>query len=186
MMNNPHDTTQRPLRAVVLDTVPQADAAVAELLAAGFTVDQINVVCSEAAIQRHYAPFEHQDPAGSLTPKAALTGGAIGAALGGLATVAGAITTGGVSLLVAGGLALWTGGVVGSLVGAMMTRGVEKELANFYDQALTEGKILVAVEVNDPARDSPAHRDPAHRARLDLAGEILSRHGEQLLPLREG
>lgn len=174
--NNPHETPQRPLCAAVVDTVPQADALVADLLAAGFTVDQITVVCSEVAVQDHYAPFEHQDPAGSHTPKAALTGGAIGATLGGLAAVAGAITTGGVSLLVAGGLALWTGGVLGGLVGAMMTRGVEKELANFYDQALTEGKILVAVEVKDPARTS----------RLDLAGEILARHGEQPLPLREG
>ncbi|MEX0713629.1 MAG: hypothetical protein WD278_14825, partial [Pirellulales bacterium] len=47
----------------------------------------------------------------------------------------------------AGGLAAWTGGVVGGLVGAMMTRGVEKELADYYDQAVLKGRILVAAEV---------------------------------------
>ncbi|MBL8828023.1 MAG: hypothetical protein JNM18_13680 [Planctomycetaceae bacterium] len=58
------------------------------------------------------------------------------------------VLTGGASLLVTGGLALWAGGVVGGLVGAMMTRGVEKEVADYYDQALTEHKILVAAEVH--------------------------------------
>jgi hypothetical protein len=175
-MDQSQSRTERPLRAAVFDTVPDADVAVAALLADGFTAEQITVMCSAEGVQQHYARFEHQDPAGTFTPRATMTGGAIGAALGGLAAVAGAITTGGVSLLVAGGLALWTGGVLGGLVGAMMTRGVEKELADFYDQALTQGKILVAVEVNDPAQ----------LTRLNRAAEILARHGERPLSLREG
>ncbi|HTM52621.1 MAG TPA: hypothetical protein VL175_01255 [Pirellulales bacterium] len=166
--------TQLPLRVGVFDNVSEADRAVDDLLAAGFTAAQITVVCSEESIKRHFARFEHQDPAGTETPRAAIAGGVAGAALGGLAAVAGAFTLGGAALLVAGGLALWTGGVVGGLVGAMMTRGVEKELANFYDQSVTEGKILVAAEA-----------DPADQAKLARAAEILAHHGVQPLALPE-
>ncbi|HEY2893977.1 MAG TPA: hypothetical protein VGJ16_07185 [Pirellulales bacterium] len=167
--------TELPFRVGVFDTVSEADRAVDDLLAAGFTVDQITVVCSEESIKRHFARFEHQDPAGTETPAAAIAGGVCGAALGGLAAVAGAFTLGGAALLAAGGLALWTGGVVGGLVGAMMTRGVEKELANFYDQSVTQGKILVAAEAEGPA----------DQMKLARASEILAHHGVQPLALPE-
>jgi hypothetical protein len=151
---------------------------VAELLAAGFTPEQVTVVCSEVAVQQHFKQFEHQDPAGTKTPAAALTGGACGAALGVLATVALASipTLGGAALLAAGGIALWGGGVVGGLVGAMMTRGLEKELANYYDQAVTRGKILVAAE----------QENPSLQAMLARAAEVFQKHGVDSLPMREG
>jgi hypothetical protein len=38
------------------------------------------------------------------------------------------------------------GGVVGGFIGAMSTRGFEPEIADFYDQALRRGSILVSVE----------------------------------------
>ncbi len=168
----------RPIRAGVFESVAEADSAVAELLAAGFSEEQITVICSEAAVQRHFGLFEHQDPAGTNTPAAALAGGACGAAVGGVAAVAliGLTTLGGVALLAAGGIALWSGGVVGGLVGAMMTRGVEKELANYYDQAVTRGQILVAAE----------QEDPAQCAMLDHATEIFANHGVDSLSLQEG
>ncbi|MBI3840207.1 MAG: hypothetical protein HY288_19980 [Planctomycetia bacterium] len=174
----PITKTQCPIRVGIFEAVQQADDAVDELRAAGFTKDQVTVICSEATVQRHFEQFEHQDPAGTNTPAAALTGGACGAALGGLAAVALAGTTslGGIALLAAGGIALWGGGVAGGLIGAMMTRGVEKELANYYDQAVTRGKILVAVEQEDHER----------QAMLDRAAEIFAKHGVHPLPLPEG
>jgi hypothetical protein len=174
-MNKPPQLP-RPVRAGVFESVTEADRAVADLLAAGFTTEQVTVICSAETVQRHFKQFEHQDPAGKHTPAAALAGGAIGATLGGLVAVAGAVTVGGAALFVAGGLALWTGGVVGSLVGAMMTRGFEKELANFYDQEVTRGRILVAVEEKDPAKESMLAR----------ASDIFARHGVDSLPLAEG
>lgn len=166
---------ERPLRVGVFETTTEADVAVAELLAAGFTPDQVTVICSQEAVQRHFARFEHQDPAGTNTPAAAVVGSVCGAALGGLAVVAGAATFGGAALLVAGGVALWSGAVAGGLIGAMMTRGVEKELANYYDQAVSEGRILVAAEEKDPRR----------AFMLDRAVEILSRLGVEPVPLPE-
>jgi len=167
--------SERPIRVGIFDSLAEADAVVNELLAAGFTKETVTVVCSEEAVKRHFAEFEHQDPAGTHTPAAAVTGGIFGATLGGLAAIAG-VATGGVSLLMGGGLAIWTGGVVGGLVGAMMTRGVEKELANFYNQAVTEGKILIAAEQEDPSR----------HALLEKADEIFARHGVHPVELPEG
>ena len=65
-------------------------------------------------------------------------------------------------------------GLVGGLVGAMMTRGFEHELANHYDQAVVEGKILVAAQVdNDPSRIAAADR-------------ILEQDHRIAMPIREG
>jgi hypothetical protein len=168
----------RPIRVGIFDSVRQADDVVSQLLAMGFTPQQITVICSEEAVQRHFAQYEHQDPAGKFTPEAGLVGGACGAALAGIATVALATLTplGGVALLAAGGVAMWGGGVVGGLVGAMMTRGIEKELANYYDQAVRRGQILVAAEQEDPQK----------AAMLVQAAEIFSEHGVAPLPMREG
>lgn len=167
---------ETPIRVGVYSSIEAADCAVESLAKAGFTSEQISVLCSEPTIEAHYRKFEHQDPAGTNTASAAVTGGAIGVVLGGLSVLAGAVTTGGIGLLAAGGLAMWTGGVVGGLVGAMLTRGVEKELANYYDQAVTRGKILVAVEGHSEAQ----------RQRLAVAERILSDCGAEPIALPEG
>lgn len=167
---------ETPIRVGVYSTMSAADCAVGALAKAGFTSEQISVLCSEPATEAHYRKFEHQDPAGTNTAAAAAAGSAIGVVLGGLGVLAGAVTMGGIGLLAAGGLAVWTGGVVGGLVGAMLTRGVEKELANYYDQAVTQGKILVAVEDHSEAQ----------RQRLAQAERILSDCGAEPVALPEG
>ena len=168
-------TLERPIRVGIFTTIRAADCAVDKLLQAGFTRDQISVVCSDQAKEAHFREFEHDEPAGSYTPGAVAAGGAIGAALGGLTVLAGAVTTGGLALLAAGGLAAWTGGVVGGLVGAMMTRGVEHEIADYYDQAVTAGKILVAAEDHSEAQ----------RQSLARAEQILAECGAEPMALRE-
>jgi hypothetical protein len=55
----------------------------------------------------------------------------------------------------------------------MMTRGVEKELANFYQQAVIEGQILVAAESAEPTM-------------LQKAGGVLAAAGAKPLELPEG
>ena len=165
-----------PIRVGVYSTMAAADCAVGALAQAGFNSEQISVLCSEPTIEAHYRKYEHQDPAGTNTAAAAAAGGAIGVVLGGLSVLAGAVTTGGIGILAAGGLAVWTGGIVGGLVGAMLTRGVEKELANYYDQAVTGGKILVAVEDHSEAQ----------RQKLAMAERILADCGAEPVSLPEG
>jgi hypothetical protein len=170
------EAASKPIRVGIFRTVPSAERAVTELLAAGFTAEEITVVCSDPLKERTFQQFQPQDPAGSTTPAKAVAGGAIGAALGGLTVLAGAAATGGAALLAAGGAVAWTGGVVGGLIGAMMSRGVEKELANFYDQEVQRGNLLVAVE---------DHGAAAPR-RLHEAERILANAGAEPMPLVEG
>ncbi|HEX3871434.1 MAG TPA: hypothetical protein VHV77_13405 [Pirellulales bacterium] len=172
-----HDKAEeKPIRVGVFSSASEADATIHDLLAAGFSKEEITVVCGAGMDHDKFREFEHQEPAGTFAPSAAAAGGVLGAALGGLTVIAGAVTTGGIGLLAAGGLSVWGGGVVGGLVGAMMTRGVEKELADFYDQAVTKGKILVAVEEHGATASG----------RLARASQILAKHGAEPLPLREG
>ncbi len=167
---------QRPIRAGVFSTVADTKEAVSRLLAAGFTSQHITVVCSDETKERHFREFEHQEKAGSNTPAAAATGGAIGATLGSVAAGAVGLAMGGVPLIVAGGIGLMAGAVWGGFIGAMMTRGIEKEAADFYDQAVQEGKLLVTVE-HSPAGGSP---------NLAEAEAILSAAGAEPVSLAEG
>lgn len=167
----------RPIRVGVFSHVADADNLVQRLLDAGFTIEQISVVCSNKTIEAHFARFHHQDPAGTSTPAAAAAGGAIGAAIGGLGAAVALPVVAGAGLVAVGSLMLFgAGGVVGGLVGAMMTRGVEKELANFYNQSVLDGDILVAVEAH--GRDT--------QKSLAKAEEIIASTGAKPLPLEEG
>lgn len=172
----PTNAKQAAVEAGVFDDVESARQAVHGLLQAGFTKEQINVICSDETKERYFHEFEHQEPAGRYTPQATIVGGTIGAALGGLAVVASAAATGSLALWAAGPITAWAGGVAGGLVGAMMTRGVEKELANFYQQAVVAGQILVAAEDNGPD----------NQRSLAKAAQVLAEAGAKPLALPEG
>lgn len=154
-------TAQRPIRAGVFSTLGAAHAAVDRLRAAGFSADDLTVVCSDETKEREFREFEHEQPAGTNTPAAAAAGGTVGAALGGVA---------------AGAAGIAAGGLLGGFLGAMLTRGVEKEAANFYDQAVTDGNLLVTVHAEG--------EDAA--AKLARAERILAESGAEPLPLSEG
>jgi hypothetical protein len=170
------ETQNRPLEVGVFDSIDNARRAVTGLLDAGFSREQITVVCSDETKERYFREFEHQEPAGTFTPGATIAGATIGALLGGLSVVVSAIATGGLALWAAGPITAWAGGVAGGLVGAMMTRGVEKELANFYQQAVVSGQILVAAEDHSPNSSQM----------LAKAEKILADSGAQPLPMKEG
>jgi hypothetical protein len=165
-----------PVRAGVFTSVATAKTAVERLIRAGFLPNQITVVCSDENKERYFREFEHQDPAGAHTPAAAATGGALGATIGGIAAGAVGAATGGLPLIVAGGIGLMAGAVWGGFLGAMMTRGLEKEAANYYDQAVQAGKILVTVE----------HHAPEQQPSLATAETILAESGSEPVPLPEG
>jgi len=169
------------IRAGVFPTILAAEKAVRDLLAAGFQKEQITVICSDDTKERYFREFEHQEPAGSHTPAAAATGGAIGATIGGVAAGAVGVATGGLPLLVAGGVGLMAGAVWGGFLGAMMTRGLEKEAANYYDQAVQGGKLLVTVE-----HVHTVEHVPGAGPTLADAERVLAAAGAEPLPLPEG
>jgi hypothetical protein len=165
---------ERPVRAGVFDTVAEAERAVENLLAEGFPTERISVVCSDEAKERHFAEFLHDAPAGTTTPVTAARGGVIGGLAGGALGVAGVALTGGIGLIAVGPLLIGT--VFGTFVGAMVSRGLEHEVANYYDQALRRGQILVAAEIGPDD-------DPALLARAE---RVLSREGSRTVSLPEG
>jgi hypothetical protein len=172
----PESRTKKPVRAAVFSTLAAARKAVKLLQEAGFAEKEITVICSDETKERHFKVFEHQQPAGANTPAAAAIGGTVGATIFGLASIAAGAATGGVPLIVLGGWALATGGVLGGFVGAMMTRGFEREAANYYDQAVIQGQLLVVVE----------HQGPQEAARMAQAEHILAQAGSEPVALPEG
>jgi hypothetical protein len=169
-------TTEKPFRVGVFNTVGQADRAVRNLLAAGFTKDQLAVVCSDKYKEQFFRDLPTPDPAGSHTAEGIAAGGALGATIGGLALAAASAVLPGLGLLAAGTVLIGGGAIAGAFTGAMTTRGFEKEIQDYYDQALVQGKILVAVEVHGERS----------AARLAEAERMLAAAGAEPIALPEG
>ncbi|MGH7202692.1 MAG: hypothetical protein ACREJB_18950 [Planctomycetaceae bacterium] len=165
--------TDKPIRAGVFDTVERADQAIRGLMDAGFTTKQITVICTDRSKERHFKNIEHEEPAGRLTSDALSAGGGAGLAVGGFVAL-GIVTAGGLPIVAAG--ALIGIGITGTLVALFTTRGFEKELADFYDQAVEEGRILIAVEDHEKGNAN----------RLARAERVFADAGANPLALHEG
>jgi hypothetical protein len=167
--------TSKPFRVAVFDSVELADKAIERLVENGFEKDEITLFSPASQPTEHEEDVVTEQDQASST-ETAVSGGAMGGVLGGATAVAGLATVAGAPIVVAGGmLGLLAGGVFGGLVGAMTSRGVEKEPADYYDQAVSEGKSLVAVEPHDENAE-----------RLKLATKILDEAGADPFKLREG
>lgn len=166
-----------PTRAGVYSNIREVDSVVLKLLAAGFTHDEITIVCSDRAKQDHFRDLALQSPAGKSLSASAAAGGMTGATLGGLATAAIGLATGILPVAIIGTAGALTGGVVGGLLGALLTRGGEPESADFYDQAVQNGKLLVVVEKKVSANSAN---------QLEAAARIFAQSGTRPLPLPEG
>src|SRR5262245_40835649 len=165
-----------PVRVGVFSTVRSADAVVHRLLAEGFHKDQISVITSSKHKERQLRDVPPAPAPGEHTAEGIAVGSVVGATLGGLALAATAFVTGGTSLLAAGTILVGGGALAGSFSGAMMTRGFEKEAALYYEQAVQQGKILVAVEVHGDGADE----------KLAKAERIFAEAGAEPVPLVEG
>jgi hypothetical protein len=170
-----------PVRVGVFREVPAAARAVRGLLDAGIAVGQISVVCSDPAKEARFREFEHSSPAGSATPGAAAAGAMVGAVAGGILGVAGGIlgmagdaAAGGAIFAVVEPIVIGTGAAFGGYVGAMMSRGVEHEVANYYDQAMRRGDILVAADVGEDG--DPSLLDRAERVFTELGANSVALH----------
>ena len=169
------ERTDKPIRVGVYETVAAADEALENLKSRGFTTDEISVFCSEELHKEHFEPYTTASEPGA--PLASATaGGALGATLGGITAAAGLVSTAGIPVIVAGAMAgVLSGSVVGGLAGAMINRGVEKESADYFDQAVSDGKILISVE---PTQDT--------KERLAEAAAALKAAGAHPISLLEG
>ncbi|TWU14340.1 hypothetical protein CA54_31850 [Symmachiella macrocystis] len=165
-----------PIRAGIFITVENADRAVANLLDAGFQKEEITVICSDESKEQHFGALRQSEGITKTDQEGVGKSGVIGGVLGALVSLAGVATTGGMGIVAIG--PIFAGGLTGTLLGIFVGSGVENELARFYDQAVAQGNILVAVDLSDEDAQKAGH--------LTQAGQILEESGASPLPLSEG
>ena len=160
-------------RAGAFDTVAQADSAIRRLLTAGFSKDQLAVICP-AKFKDHFLPEAPQAEAPTADAGGAIAmGGTLGATLGGLALAA-TVITGGVAGVMAGVVLIGGGAIAGGFSNLIVSKGYEEEADDYYKQAIERGQIVVGVEVQ--SEDSAGQLAEAQRI-LDEAG------AKRLLPV---
>jgi len=146
------------VRAAVFHRVEAAAHAVKELLEKGFSRDEISVICSDEIHRRIFQDYDREHAAGSRTGEAVAAALLVSLGLG-AAVLTPLVTAAGVAVAAIGGLTTTAMGA--SFAAAMMTRGVEKELADYYDQAVSKGDLLVAAERRGADQDEMAARAEA-------------------------
>jgi hypothetical protein len=128
----------------------EAQEAIRELKAAGFSDDQIGVLMQDPEAGRRLAE-DTGTKAGEGAKAGAIGGGVVGGVLGLLAGV-GALAIPGIGPIIAGGALASTlagagiGAAAGGLLGALMGMGIPEDEARYYERGLKEGGILVTVD----------------------------------------
>lgn len=143
-----------------------AELAVDQLVASGYARDDISVLMSDATRGREFGITED-----SKAPEGAAAGAALGGVLGAIA--AGLISIGiiaipGIGLVAAGPIiaalaGAGAGGAAGGLIGALVGAGIPEHEAQFFNEELEKGGILVGVY--------------SHNDRVDAAKEIFRTAG---------
>jgi hypothetical protein len=158
-----------------------AETAVDQLIAGGFSNDDVSVLMSDIRGSRDFAA-EKRTKAPEGTATGAGVGGIVGGTLGLLAGV-GALAIPGVGPLIAAGpimsalAGLGVGGTVGGLVGALVGMGIPEYEAQHYEGRLKEGGILVSVHC-DSSQDVSRAKDILKATGADdIASAGESSHG---------
>jgi len=162
-----------PVRAGVFDTVNEAMELVDQLRAAGFGWDEISVICSNERKEELFPEQVQKGPTGTIDNEALNAAGAGALGLGGIAVAAALLSSAGTAIMILGAFA----GIAaaGTFASLMATRGFESEATDYYEQAVEEGKILVAVEPQ-------GHGDAVHERRRKAA-QLIEESGAKVLPL---
>ena len=148
----------------------QAERTVDQLLAAGFSSDDISVLLPDNKTSKDFA-HEKNTKAPEGTTTGVTTGGAIGGTLGLLAGI-GALAIPGLGPFIAAGpimaalAGLGVGGAVGGLIGALVGMGIPEYEAKRYEGRIKDGGVLLSV-----------HCDTSEE--ITRAKEILKQTGAQ-------
>jgi hypothetical protein len=137
-----------------------AETAVDQLLAAGFSNQDVSVLMADKRGAREFAAEKNtKAPEGATT--GAGVGGTIGGTLGLLAGI-GALAIPGVGPLIAAGPIMATlagvgvGGAVGGVVGALVGMGIPEYEAKRYEGHVKEGGILISIHCDSSEEVSRA------------------------------
>lgn len=143
---NTQSTTDHVVRGAVFETAEETTQAVQALRTAGFSPDQISVICSQEHARRHFGECREEtiDDETMMIPDPSAVA-ALG--IGGTAFASAIVLSGGGALIALGAFAGVT--LTGTLASYFASQGVSHEIAHFHEQAVREGDLLVTVEVHD-------------------------------------
>lgn len=168
------DAPPQSVSAGIFAQIDHAEQAIAELVQNGFSKESISVICREDHQREHFQKYLVSPPSSKENETSAVkAAGATGLGVGGAVALAELVTTGGISLIVLGSLAGFA--ILGTFVGVIISLGISKETARFYEQSVQEGDILVAVEI---------HGDD-EEFKQELAKKILADAGSKTVTLPE-
>ncbi len=147
--------------AGIFDSDMTASRAVSSLLDEGFTTDDISLIMSRNTREDYFpATGKEDDRAAKGGIVGAVTGGALGALIAGLAAVGtiafpagGLLATGPVVAALAGAGA---GGAVGGLSGALISLGFAADEARRYEEEVKQGRAVVIVHAEDDDEEAAA------------------------------
>jgi hypothetical protein len=163
--------TEQPFRVRFFDNVQQADDAIRRLLDAGFTKNELAVICPEHFQDRLLTDVPRAEQPGSHAAAAIMEGGAAGAVLGGIALGVVALASGGVALIPAAGVLIGGGALAGGFSGLILREGYGEEIGQCYEEAIRLDKIVVGVEVE--GEDSALRLAEAERIMTEAGGHSL-------------
>jgi hypothetical protein len=155
----------------------QAERTVDDLLAAGFSNDDMSVLLPDNQGSKDFA-HEKNTKAPEGTTAGVATGGVIGGALGLLAGI-GALAIPGVGPFIAAGpimgalAGLGAGGAVGGLIGALVGMGIPEYEAKRYEGHIKAGGVLLSVHC-----DTSGEIDRAKDLLKHTGGQDISSSGE--------
>ncbi len=157
-------------------SVDDAHAAANDLMANGFSSDDINIVARKGdAMSKESGDTSRSEEMGKGAATGALAGGAIGG-LAGLVAAAVGLTIPGVGPALAAGpivsalTGAGVGAAAGGIIGALTNMGIPEDEAHYYAEGVRRGGTLVSAQAdNDRMASKAAEIMDAHNA-MDIEG----------------
>jgi hypothetical protein len=165
-------------------SIPQTDAIIRNLQAAGFAGNDISVLMADKGGTRDFA-LEHKTKAPEGAATGAGSGAAIGGALGWLAGI-GALAIPGLGPFIAAGPIMAAmsgaavGGAVGGLTGALVGMGIPEFEAKKYEGKVKSGSSLISVH-SDNGDDTKRAQEIFERA----GAQDITSAGEAGVPRKD-
>jgi hypothetical protein len=157
----------------IYQNVKQAERTVDDLLAAGFSNDDISVLLPDNEGTKDFA-HDKSTKAPEGTTAGVTTGGIIGGTLGLLAGI-GVLAIPGVGPFIAAGpimgalAGLGVGGAVGGLIGALIGMGIPEYEAKRYEGHINAGGILLSVHCDTSEKITRAKDLLKHTGAQDIS-----------------
>jgi hypothetical protein len=142
-----------------------AERAYESITNRGYSKDDVNLVMSEEARNKHFAVSNRETELGTTALEGAATGAAVGGVVGAIGGTVGAtlaaiaaigttLALPGLGLLIVGPIAAAVigagAGATGGLVGALVVAGIPEERVKRYEEGIKKGGILIGVTPRTP------------------------------------